>query len=186
MEPMDATTWIAALGIAGTLLGALGGAMIQGAFLRRQVRDQERVSVRNALRGERRLAYAAVLDHYDAFKSSLSEVIAARVKPEWDDNVPHPELWSPLNDSLAALKRSVTSVAITGPTRMAELSEAIYAAALAQADSMRGTGTPFMERTRQFAEASDAHELAHGCFIEAARAILGAGSPLAEVEPGDG
>ncbi|MEU4328980.1 hypothetical protein [Nonomuraea dietziae] len=62
---------------------------------------------------------------------------------------------------------------------MVELSEDIYTAARCQADSMRGgSELDFTQRARLFAEASLEYERVHGCFIEAARALLGAGYPL--------
>ncbi|MEU2228363.1 hypothetical protein [Streptomyces sp. NPDC018347] len=43
MDQGDAAVWAAALGIAGTPAGALGGALVQGRAIRRQVRDQQSI-----------------------------------------------------------------------------------------------------------------------------------------------
>jgi hypothetical protein len=81
-------------------------------------------------------------------------------------------VWALANAALRALQRSVTTVAITGPDRMAELASAVYDAVLAQAESMRAPELRFDERTKAFAQACAALEDARRGFIQEARAVL--------------
>lgn len=62
MDQGNAAVIAAGLGIAGTLLGSLGGAIVAARATRKQVRDQEGAEHRNWLRQERRASYAALLD----------------------------------------------------------------------------------------------------------------------------
>ncbi|MFH8406984.1 hypothetical protein ACH4FX_19605 [Streptomyces sp. NPDC018019] len=174
MDQGDAAVWAAALGIAGTLAGALGGALVQGLAARRQVRDQEAVDIRHRLRDERRAAFAAVLDRCSEVETTFGPIIAARARPDWDDDADHRELWAPTNTALDALQRAVTTVAITGPDRMALLADAIHEEVRAKANSMRLPAADFAQRTRMFVEHSAALEEAQRDFIQEARAVLAA------------
>lgn len=174
MDQGDAAVWAAALGVAGTLAGALGGAIVQGRVLRRQVRDQEAVDVRHRLREERRAAFAAVLDRCSEAEATFSPIIVARTQPGWDDNADHRELWAPTNAALEALRRAVTAVAITGPDSMADLAAAIHETVQAKANAMRLPAADFAQRVRMFGEHSTALEQAQRTFIQEARAVLAA------------
>lgn len=87
----------------GTPVGAIGDALVQG-FFKRQVSAQEAVDVRHRLRGERRTAFAAVLDRCDEAGETLDPVIIARASPDWCESDDHRDLWRPANDALAALQ----------------------------------------------------------------------------------
>ncbi|WKX71289.1 hypothetical protein [Streptomyces sp. XD-27] len=174
MDQGDAAVWAAALGIAGTLTGALGGALVQGWAIRRQVRDQEAVDVRHRLREERQAAFAAVLDQCGEVEATFGPIVAARARPDWDEDADHQELWAPTNAALDALQRSVTTVTITGPDRMADLASTIHEEALAKANTMRLPAADFAQRLRMFVERSQALETAQHGFIREARAELDA------------
>jgi hypothetical protein len=174
MDQGDAAVWAAALGIAGTLTGALGGALVQGRVIRRQVRDQEAVDVRHRLREERQRAFTAVLDRCSEVEATFGPIIVARVQPEWDEGADHRELWAPTNAALAALQRAVTAVAITGPDLMADLASAIHEEVLAKANAMRLPASDFSQRTRMFGEHSTALEQAQRDFVQEARTVLAA------------
>jgi hypothetical protein len=62
------------MGIAGTRAGALGGALIQGRIIRRQVRDQEAVDLRHRLQQERQAAFAAVLDRCSEIETTFNPI----------------------------------------------------------------------------------------------------------------
>jgi hypothetical protein len=171
MEQGEAAVWAAGLGIIGTLLGALGGAWLQGLSARRQLREQAAAQVQHQLRDERRAAFAGILDRCDQVAEALGPVIADRVQSRLEEDA-YRELWAAANAALRALQRAVTAVAITGPDRMAELASAIHDAVLAQADSMRVPDLPFDERTIAFAQAGAALEDARRRFVQEARAVL--------------
>jgi hypothetical protein len=173
MEQGDATVWAAALGIIGTLAGALGGTWLQGRSARQQAREQAVAQVTHRLREERQAAFAAVLDRCDQVEEALGPIITERIHSRQDGDS-YRELWTSANAALRALQRSVTAVAITGPDRMAELASAIHDAVLAQADSMRAPELPFDERTIAFARAGAALEEARRGFVQEARAVLAA------------
>lgn len=172
MDQGDAVLWAAALGIGGTLLAALGSTIIQGRFARRQITDQEHAEVRRQLRDERRIAYISILDRCNKIEDALAPIIAARVRPDWSDDADHRELWTSTNAELRELKRSVATVAITGPRSMHELAIAIYDTMHARADSMRKPGLDFEERVKLYARAGAEFDSAHSRFIEAANALL--------------
>lgn len=174
MDQGDAAVWAAALGIAGTLVGALGGALTQGGVIRRQVRDQEAVDVRHRLRQERQVAFAAVLDRCAEVETSFNPIIVARVSPDWRDEDDHRELWAPTNAALGALQRAVTAVAIAGPDRMADLAATIHEEVTAKANTMRMPAAAFDDRVRMFGEHSANLEEAQRSFIREARTVLGA------------
>ena len=169
----EAAVWASGLGIVGTLVGALGGAVVQGLISKRQVRDQEAVDVRHRLRDERRAAFAAVLDHCDEVTVSLGPIIAARAHPDWRDDADHRELWAPTNIALRTLQRSVTTVRITGPRTMADLAQAIHDAALAKANAMRAPGLDCGQRTTHYGEAGADLEVARTRFVDMAHSLLG-------------
>ncbi|MFF9704683.1 hypothetical protein ACF1FE_26380 [Streptomyces griseofuscus] len=180
MDQGDAAVWAAALGIAGTLAGALGGAVVQGRVTRRQVRDQEAVDLRHRLRQERQAAFAAVLDRCTEIETALTPVVLAYTcEGDWQgaaDSV----LWAPVDAALPALQRAVTAVAITGPDSMASRASAIQVAMLAKANTWR-LAEDFLERARLFAENTRALEQAQRDFIQEARTVLdapGGQSPL--------
>lgn len=170
----DAAVWAAALGIAGTLLGALGGALVQGRAIRRQVRDQEAADIRHRLREERRAAFVAVLDRCGDVEAVLPPVVAARARPDWDEEADHRDLWAPVNAALEALRRSVVTVSVTGPDSMAELSSAIHGEARAMANSLRLPAADLAQRVRVFGEHRAALETARRDFVREARAVLAA------------
>ncbi|MFI0901625.1 hypothetical protein [Streptomyces sp. NPDC020983] len=172
MDQGDAAVWAAALGITGTLAGALGGALVQGRVTRRQVRDQEAVDVRHRLREERQAAFAAVLDRCSEVEATFGPIVVARAQPEWDDDADHQELWAPTNAALHTLQRAVTAVAITGPDLMADLASAIHEEVLAKANAMRLPATDLAQRVRMFAEHSTALEQAQHDFSQEARTVL--------------
>jgi hypothetical protein len=171
MEQGEAAVWAAGLGIIGTLLGALGGAWLQGLSARRQLREQAAAQVKHQLRDERRAAFAGVLDRCDQVAEALGPIIADRVHSRLEEDS-YRELWASANAALRALQRAVTAVAITGPDRMAELGSAIYDAVLAQANSMRVPDLPFDERAKAFAQAGAAVENGRRSFVQEARAVL--------------
>ncbi|WP_318205808.1 hypothetical protein [Streptomyces sp. SCL15-4] len=173
MDQGDAAVWAAALGIAGTLMGALGGALVQGRVIRRQVRDQEAVDIRHRLRQERQTAFAAVLDRCSEVETSFGPIIMARARPDWRDDADHRELWDPTNAALDALQRAVTAVAITGPDRMADLAATIHEAVTAKANTMRMPAASFDQRVRMYAEHSTLLEEAQRSFVQEARTVLG-------------
>lgn len=174
MDQGDAAVWAAALGIAGTLAGALGGALVQGRALRRQVRDQEAVDVRHRLRDERRAAFAVVLDRCREVEATFGPIVVARVRPDWDDNADHRDLFAPTRAALNALEQSVTAVAITGPDRMADLASAIHKEARAKANAMSRPAADLAQRVRMFGEHSTTLEAARHDFIQEARTVLAA------------
>ncbi|MFF9607422.1 hypothetical protein ACF1GY_34955 [Streptomyces sp. NPDC014684] len=174
MDQGDAAVWAAGLGIVGTLAGALGGALVQGRLVRRQVRDQEAVDVRHRLREERQAAFAAVLDRCSDVEATFSPIIAARVQPGWDDDADHRELWRPTNAALEALQRAVTAVAITGPDSMVALAADLHEEVQAKANAMRLPAADFAQRALMFGEHSTALEQAQRNFIQEARVVLAA------------
>jgi hypothetical protein len=137
MDQGDAAVWAAGLGITGTLAGALGGAFVQGWAIRRQVRDQETVDVWHRWREERQAAFAAILARCSEVEAGFGPIIVARARPDWRDDADHRELWAPANAALDALRRSVTTVAITGPDHMVDLASTIHEQVLAKANAMR-------------------------------------------------
>ncbi|MFE1290871.1 hypothetical protein [Streptomyces sp. NPDC058751] len=152
--------------------GALGGALVQNRAIRRQVRDQEAVDIRHRLREERRAAFAAILDRCSEVEATFGPVIAARARPDWDDDADHRELWTPTSTALDSLQRAVTAVAITGPDHMAHLADAIHEEVRARANAMRLPAADFAQRVRMFAEHGTVLEEAQRTFIQEARTVL--------------
>ncbi|MFJ3672271.1 hypothetical protein ACIPSE_38025 [Streptomyces sp. NPDC090106] len=174
MDQGNAAVWASALGIAGTLLGALGGAFVQARSTRRQVADQEAADVRHRLRDERRAAYASFLDQRDAVQSELGPITTVRMSPEWREGIDRRELWAPANVSLTALQRCATTVAITGPDDMANLAQAIYEAMLQEADSLRHPGLALDEVLRRYGAASGIVDSLRDSFVAGAQKALAA------------
>ncbi|MGC4995255.1 hypothetical protein [Streptomyces sp. DT195] len=174
MDQGDAAMWAAALGIAGTLAGALGGALVQGRAVRRQAQDQEAIDVRHRLREERRAAFAAVLDRCHEVEATFSPIIVAHARPDWDDQADHRELWAPTNAAMDTLQRAVTAVAITGPECMADLASEIYAELLAKANAMRLPAMDLAQRAEMFGDHSAALKEALRNYIREARTALAA------------
>lgn len=174
MDQGDAAVWAAALGIAGTLAGALGGAVVQSRAVRRQVRDQEAIDVRHRLREERRAAFAAVLDRCHEVEATFSPIIVAHARPDWDDQAGHRELWAPTNAAMDTLQRAVTAVAITGPDSMADLASDIHEKQLAKANAMRLPAENFAQRVEMFGEHSTALKEVLHTYIREARTVLAA------------
>lgn len=172
MDQGDAAVWAAALGIAGTLAGALGGAVVQSRASRRQIRDQEAVDVRHRLRQERQAACAAVLDRCAEVDATFPPIVVARARPDWDDQADHQELWAPTNAALRELRRCVTTVAITGPDRMADLARAMVEEVTAMANAMRMPAADLEQRVRVFGEHRTALARVTRDFVEEARAVL--------------
>lgn len=172
MDQGEAAVWAAGLGIAGTLVGALGGAYVQARAGRKQVLDQETVDVRHRVREERRLAFAAVLDRCDDVTAALGPIIVARVQSNWRDEDDHRELWAPANEALNGLQRAATSVKITGPDALMVLADSVHETALAKANSMRVLGLDFDQRTSAYAAANRDLDAATRRFVDAARRVL--------------
>ncbi|CAG6392340.1 hypothetical protein NMG29_25855 [Streptomyces cocklensis] len=172
MDQGDAAVWAAGLGIAGTLFGALGGALVQSRAQRRQVHDQEIVDVGHWLRGQRQVAFAAVLEASTHVTETLGPVIAARLAPDWSEGGDHRALWEPCNGALGMLKKAVTAVAITGPPHMADLAAAVYDAEHSKADSMRQLGLDFDGRVAIYVHTSGLVDAARERFTKAAQEVL--------------
>jgi hypothetical protein len=81
-------------------------------------------------------------------------------------------VWAPANAALEALQRAVTTVAITGPDRMADLAATIHEEVMAKANTMRMPAAAFDDRVRRYAEHSANLEEARRSFIREARAVL--------------
>lgn len=175
MSGMDqgvAAVWAAGLGIGGTLLGALGGALVQARASRRQVIHQEEADTRLRIRDERRAAYSAVLDHYDRAKRAVGVVMQYRSDHDVL-NVPE-ELGRAEREAVEDLQRAVMDVTIAGPARMAALAEDVLAAewdlVIAVADGrltreQRGEGY-----NRALTRGGETRK----AFVEAARLVLAA------------
>ncbi|MEV4033431.1 hypothetical protein [Streptomyces umbrinus] len=145
------TVWLAALGIAGTLAGALGGPMLQARSARRQQREQEAIEVRHRLRVDRQAAFAQFLDQGETVRQGLDRVVRLVLVETSEDRT---EAWRTLNAALAAMRRMTMSVAVYGPARMGELAEAMHEASVAQADVFRMPDLEADQRAVQFSEAT--------------------------------
>lgn len=174
MDQGDAAVWAAGLGIAGTLIGALSGALIAARSTRQQVKDQEAVDLRHRLRDERRAAFAAVLDRHEDVRVALDRVILSEILPERRASTDRREVWGPLNTALNAMQRAVMNVLVTGPNSMAQAAEAMHTAAVQQANTYRMPEMAADERAIRFAETTESLEEARNQFIDGAQKLTGA------------
>lgn len=142
---------LAALGIAGTLAGALGGPLLQARSARRQQRDQEAIEVRHRLRVDRQAAFAQFLDQGEVVRQALDQVMRLVLLEPSEDRT---EAWRTLNRSLAAMQRTAMSVAVYGPARMGELAEAMHDASVAQANPYRMPNLGTDQRAIEYSEAA--------------------------------
>jgi hypothetical protein len=163
------------LGIAGTLLGALGGAAVQGRAARRQAAAQEEIEVRHRVRDERRAAFAGFLEHCNQAKRShfnmvqFHELSQPRGSRELPDNLQAAD-----RDAVEGLTRAGAMVAITGPDEIHRLMMAILEDIVAMSKACRNPDMTWNERRRQFNQAADRRDAALGRFIQEARNVLSA------------
>ncbi|MFZ4203359.1 hypothetical protein ACOZE4_00575 [Streptomyces griseoincarnatus] len=166
MDEGNAAVIAAALGIAGTLFGSLGGAMVAARATRKQVRDQEGAEHRHWLRQERQTAYAALLD---ACRRGM-EII--RVHLSSGDEY--------LNDAVAleilsAALEARTVVAIVGPPDMdikaRELAECFVDTINSRRDMVQSDGVVNSE-DRDFGRHFTRLDAARSAFVDGARDVL--------------
>ncbi|MFI6440150.1 hypothetical protein [Streptomyces sp. NPDC050759] len=130
MDQGDAAVLAAGLGIAGTLAAGLMSPLLQAHTARRQSREQEAIDIRHRLREERRVAFAAVLDQGETVQRALSDFFGSRESEEHTSRAVTQSEWAHVTETLHALRRAATEVAVTGPGHMADLAETIHAEAL--------------------------------------------------------
>ncbi|MFF4548627.1 hypothetical protein ACFY1J_31080 [Streptomyces sp. NPDC001406] len=174
MDQGVAAVWAAGLGIAGTLLGAFGGAWVQARTTRAQVVHQEWAEVRLRIRDERRAAYAAVLEHYDRSRQATSIVLQYRT----DHGVRHTEVPEDLRRdervAVETFQRAVMDVAIAGPERMTTLADEIAAAIWDRVIAVANGQLDYEARVRDYNNSTTRGMNARIAFVEEARRVLSA------------
>ncbi|MGW6910278.1 hypothetical protein [Streptomyces sp. NPDC054940] len=130
MDQGDAAVWAAGLGIAGTLLGALGGAWVQARAAHSQVIHQEAADVRTRVRDERRAAFSAILDQIDQVSQAAKEIMECRREQQIQYSDVPQALRSTRENSYRELQRRAMDVEIAGPEDMATLSKSLTLQAL--------------------------------------------------------
>jgi hypothetical protein len=172
MDQGVAAVWAAGLGIAGTLLGALGGSLVQARATRKQVIHQEEADVRLRIRDERRAAYSAVLDHYDRAKRAVGEVMQYRTDHDAPSSGVPEDLRKTEREAVEDLQRAVMDVTIAGPPRMASLAERVLAAEWSLVIAVTDGRLDYQERVRGYNNALDEGRDARRHFVEEAHRVL--------------
>ncbi|WP_143681654.1 hypothetical protein [Actinacidiphila glaucinigra] len=171
MDEGSAAVIAAAFGIAGTLLGSLGGALVAARSARKQVRDQEGAEHRNWLRQERQKAYGALIDACYRTRDALLAIRRARMAG--DGSPPRHDVANPLVQEHLASIQAATSVvaliALVGPEQM-------YRQANRTVTQLQGIGVElFQEREDWFAENTSAMQQFSGqlsAFTQDAHAVI--------------
>lgn len=134
--------WAAGLGIVGTLVGALGGGLLQARAVRRQVMDQEAAEVRHRLRDERKAAFISLLDKYEAFDQAITPLLMAHQTGETLVEDVAADVWRDVEEALVALGRARSEVDVAGTARISQLAEELQRSAEDQVRVMRVPDLP--------------------------------------------
>ncbi|WP_406467986.1 hypothetical protein [Streptomyces sp. NBC_01594] len=114
MDEGSAAVIAAALGIAGTLFGSLGGAFVAARAARNQVRDQEGAEHRHWLRQERQKAYITFLGH----AQQAIEILHATEKLQTSGGDPLDITLESSKQAISAARGALTAIVMTGPLKV--------------------------------------------------------------------
>ncbi|MFI9240968.1 hypothetical protein [Streptomyces sp. NPDC053079] len=177
MDQGVATVWAAGIGVAGLVLGTLGGAFAGAATSRRQARDQAKeqgeVELAHWLRAQRQAAYTTVI----SISQRLMDEARPLIKYERLDKLGEEErrdAWSKLTPVLNELRRASAAVAVVGPDEMANLAEGLPQTAAVLAAHAKPRDPYDTPGALSYNAAVDAHLRQLDAFVTEARGVIGA------------
>ncbi|MEU8782644.1 hypothetical protein [Streptomyces sp. NPDC048637] len=109
----------AGLGVAGALLGAVGGSGVTARTIRRQVKDQADVEHRHWLRQQRRDVYTEFLSACDTVLDTLRSIAALSESPRQQADAG--PLWDAYSQAYSGSLQAEYAVPIVGPNAMERL-----------------------------------------------------------------
>jgi len=128
---------LASLGIAGTLIGALGGAALAAWATLRQVRAQATVDHARWLQGQRQEAYVTLLAACEEVARSAEEPMQRRLDETYA-SADYEAMWNPTGRAFAEAKCALVRVSIVGPPTMDTASAQLFDQAVVATNQVSG------------------------------------------------